>query len=602
MAGLKSPSKKKRDASKPSTVLVVFLVFFILVSLGLGVWGYYGYAGQEKLDAAAKNDRAAAKAEKEAKDYQMLMGAEARIAIGAPGNPKDPVVDPDDAVRAGELRKEFVEGNAKYKSHPQGKYYEPMLRLIEAMKSDLGGYDDNAKKYATSYRELVAKLSADLKSAQGQLATAETNLKAAKDEIQNLQTKQEQYWTKAMAEIKKGNLDSLKASTDRTKAMEDQFVLNQKLNQDIVELKDQAAAREDELKKRIRKLTEDTDKLAKGSPDAPAAAPANNARPGGDVHALLLDVSQGKPLWDLPLGKITRVDLQSRQVYLNLGSANGMKPEVTFNVFAAGRNGRADKGIKGTIEVIQVLDANSSLARITSIYDSDGREILLGDSTRGQPGREAENALKEGDLLFNPFWGSHVAIAGNIRFAGQASDNPAEQMRILTSFGNFLARQGITVDAYLDLNDGQIKGAITNRTRYLIRGDDLVDPARLSSRQKPVVAKDEGADEKNGQAANAEALPDRLKAINDAATAMRQEAIDKGLFIISTDNFLNAIGYRQPRGAAYEQAGFRPTAIFAGQPRQSLNAQTAPASKTAEPADEKRRKRRRRTKSDRRPN
>ena len=45
MAGLKTPSKKKRDSSKPSTVLIVFLVFFVLVSIGLGVWGYYGYAG-----------------------------------------------------------------------------------------------------------------------------------------------------------------------------------------------------------------------------------------------------------------------------------------------------------------------------------------------------------------------------------------------------------------------------------------------------------------------------------------------------------------------------------------------------------------------------
>src|SRR5205807_5484011 len=137
---------------------------------------------------------------------------------------------------------------------------------------------------------------------------------------------------------------------------------------------------------------------------------------------------------------------------------------VTFNVFGAGKNGRADGSLKGTLEVISVLGANSSLARITSIYDTDGREIVLGDAVRGRPSREAENALKEGDLLFNSFWGSRVAIAGNVPFAGQASDSPAEQMRILASFMHFLARQGITVDAYLDLNDGQIKGAITNRT------------------------------------------------------------------------------------------------------------------------------------------
>src|SRR5205807_9529217 len=92
-----------------------------------------------------------------------------------------------------------------------------------------------------------------------------------------------------------------------------------------------------------------------------------------------------------------------------------------------------------------------------------------------------ENALKEGDLLYNMFWGSRVAIAGNIQFAGQSSDSPAEQMRIMASFVNFLNRQGIGVDAYLDLNDGQVKGAITTRTRYLIRGDDLVDAAQAKA-------------------------------------------------------------------------------------------------------------------------
>ena len=112
-------------------------------------------------------------------------------------------------------------------------------------------------------------------------------------------------------------------------------------------------------------------------------------------------------------------------------------------------------------------------------------------------------------------------------------------------------RRGKTdVDAYLDLNDGQIKGAITNRTRYLIRGDDLVDPARLAAPRKKEapMEKEEGAEEKKAdekkadeknaedkkseetkeEPAKSEALPDRLKAINEAAAKMRQEAADKG--------------------------------------------------------------------------
>jgi hypothetical protein len=587
MAGLKSPSKKKRDSSKPNTVLIVFLVFFILVSIGLGVWGYYGYAGQEKLEAAAKNEKKNSQAERDFKDYHMFMGTEARTAIGAPGNPKDPIVDQDDAVFVTEIRKAFLDPNSKYKAAAYGKYYEPMAKLVDALKTDLGGYDENTKRYNTSYRELVTKLSSDLQEARARLATADSDLKAANDKYQALQTKQEKYWTTALADIKKGNKDALTASTERTKAMEEQFALNQKLGQDIEEVKNKAAEKQEELNRRIRKLTEDADKLAKQSGEA---LPVNNARAGGEQpHALLLDISQGKPLWDLPLGKVTRVDWQARQLYINLGSANGMKPDVTFNIFAAGKNGRADQALKGTIEVIRVLDANSSLARITSVYDAEGREIILGDTKHGRPSREAENALKEGDLLYNTFWGSRVAIAGNIHFAGQASDNPAEQMRIMQSFANFLSRQGIVVDAYLDLNDGQVKGAITNRTRYLIRGDDLIDPARLGTPRRKEAAKEDAGEEKEKKddADKAEAVPDRLKSISDAAAKMRQDAVDKGLLIISADNFLNCIGYREPRSAFAEANGFRPTIISAGQPSQPLGLQEAPAPKADERPDEK---------------
>ena len=52
MAGLKKSSKK--DANNPNMVLVIFLILFILTNIGVGVFAYYGYDGQEKLRAEAK--------------------------------------------------------------------------------------------------------------------------------------------------------------------------------------------------------------------------------------------------------------------------------------------------------------------------------------------------------------------------------------------------------------------------------------------------------------------------------------------------------------------------------------------------------------------
>ena len=89
MAGLKSPSRKKRDASKPGTVLIVFLVFFILLSIGLGVWGYYGYAEQDKLRNETKNAKISEKAKDDFAKLNQYMAYERSLAAGG-------VIDPTD--------------------------------------------------------------------------------------------------------------------------------------------------------------------------------------------------------------------------------------------------------------------------------------------------------------------------------------------------------------------------------------------------------------------------------------------------------------------------------------------------------------------------
>ena len=109
--------------------------------------------------------------------------------------------------------------------------------------------------------------------------------------------------------------------------------------------------------------------------------------------------------------------------------------------------GQADKFLKGTIEIIRVIDANTSLCRLTSLYDARGDEIALNDPTRGRAAREVEAAIREGDLIFNMFWNARVAVAGIVNFTGFTLDAPSEQMRQLSAFGDVLQRQGIALAA-----------------------------------------------------------------------------------------------------------------------------------------------------------
>ena len=186
--------------------------------------------------------------------------------------------------------------------------------------------------------------------------------------------------------------------------------------------------------------------------------------------------------------------------------------------------------LKGTVDVVRVIDANSSLAMITSLFDGQGQEIAINDPSLGRVRRESENPLKEGDLLFNMVFGLHVAIAGNINWEGQLSDSPAEQMRPCNP-SSACSRQGVVVDSYLDLTEGKLVGEIKQQTKLLITGAMLRNA------------------DTNEQA----------KKINDAISMIRGQAIDLGMFQISADNLAVVIGYRQTRSANdFSVSGFRP--------------------------------------------
>src|SRR5438093_1376025 len=82
MAAKKRSSRSRRpDSTSPNTVLVLFLVFFVLLSIGLGVWGYYGYAGQKELKDKAESAERAKNAAIKAERFANLFSREARVQL-----------------------------------------------------------------------------------------------------------------------------------------------------------------------------------------------------------------------------------------------------------------------------------------------------------------------------------------------------------------------------------------------------------------------------------------------------------------------------------------------------------------------------------------
>jgi hypothetical protein len=518
--------RSQGGSTSPNKVLVVFLVLFILATLGLGGWVYSIFGERHKWEASAKEALNKEKAAKKAEDWALLQSYELRNMLGDPSLQDD---KSSEFVQWQSLHDDFIAEEGGQPKIKEGNKFDAekdkdaFFKMVVNARNYLG-WNAQTHRYTATYQ---GKIKAALDDAATQRAGRYAELTkqvAQENQVRSLQKGYEKDRAAQMAKIEEGNAEALKAAKEKTKTMTaliaenaDQREKLDKLDKQYQADKAMWDAKNKMLESQLRTLgntspleKEKTVKGAKGQPVLVAQA-----------HALLLDISKGKPLWDRARGKIVRIDEQARQVYLDKGSRDGVKPGLTFNVFGAGHQGRAEGPFKGTIEVVRV-EPGTSVARITSLYDAQGNEIALNDPSPSKILRGGNNAWKENDLIFNLVWGAHVAVAGVVDWSGRGVEAPAAQQDELQQFLNVVESLGVTVDAYVDLRDGQLRGKLTPKTAYLIVGQKVFAGAK-------------GADQ------------GRVKAANDAIEALRKTSMDRGMFQISPDNFLNVIGYRRPR-------------------------------------------------------
>ncbi len=507
MAGLKK-SKRSKDTGSPNIVLVLFLIMFVISNIILGLWLYFSYEEKNRAlgDAvASRKEKQAAQAalkvyQTVADDFSQVLG---RKLTG------DEIKDLDVE------RKQMLAANSTYGKGE--KNIDTYRKQMEANRTELG-FTETSGEYNTTYDAKYKEEAEKAEKSQAALKKAQADLASLQAQFKELQAAQDKFFADASARFDKENRVVLGDARKQTDEMTKLIQVNAALNQQI----DEQNQKWQKIEKAYKiKIKDQELALEAKTQDRPDAVKGVDREP----HALLLDISLGKPLWDDPVGTITRVDGGNKEVTINIGSAKGVRPDLTFAVFAPSKYiaSRAEKQMKGSIEVIRVLGPHTSLARITAEFNPDF-------------------AMHEGDLLFNMFWGTHVAVTGYPSITGIPSDSPSEQQRQVNDFLYLLSRQGIIVDAYLDLTDGQVKGAMTPNTRFLIRGDDLrIDAKELE---------------------NKEPCAERALAVNNGVVTMRKDAIDKGIFVISARNFATAIGYRT--GNAKEQVDFRPQLPTAG--------------------------------------
>ena len=204
-------------------------------------------------------------------------------------------------------------------------------------------------------------------------------------------------------------------------------------------------------------------------------------------------------------GKVTLVESGQRLVWIDRGSADGLRPGIRFSVFDRDveRLGASRKGLKGVVEVSRVTGLHRSQARI---IDSDKLDPFL-----------------PGDVLFSPIWSpgqvEHFALVGLVDLNNDGRSD-------IEGLRRYVQESGARIRAWVD-GDGQRNGiAIDMSIKYLVVGGTPDPDSARTEKQRAVYSR-----------------------LIGHLTAMREEAYDHGVRVIRLNDFLTYIGYRPGLGS-----------------------------------------------------
>jgi hypothetical protein len=473
-AGSKSKRPYEATSGESNTGLVVTMIFFIIATLTLGVFTYLGYSGQTEYAEKEKKASNDAKTARKELNEELTRRLVYSIGTGAemPG---------DQAKLA------------------QVKAPDAFTKAIEGLKvADPNfAWDANQERPRESFRETMQKIKKERDAAVADKKAAEASFAEAKAAYDALNKSLNDKLAKATEDLKKAQNDAVEGAR---KEREDYVKMLANLDTEVSEaLKrerqkgadDQAAAERDK-----RKLQAEIEGLKKQLEVVRAQiAPPNSLEA------------------DTPKGKIMRIDREAGIAYINLGSADYIRPNLAFSVMPPSASGKtaASRERKGALEVTAVLEPHLSAARITDQSNPLRDPILVGD------------------VIFNPSWNSgqrqHVALAGIFDLDGDGRDDIQEVIRNLE-------RQGIIVDAWVDLRDRGIKGpGVTERTTYMVLGEMPQTPASVGRSGKPEDDPRFGA----------------VRDIMEKVAELQTKAKDKGLQPVAYRRYLTLVGYPLPK-------------------------------------------------------
>jgi hypothetical protein len=152
--------------------------------------------------------------------------------------------------------------------------------------------------------------------------------------------------------------------------------------------------------------------------------------------------------FEAPQGRVTNVLRGGQVVWINLGSADGLRPGVSFSVLGQDEIRVSDARPKAQLEVTRIGGAHLAEARV--VYSRDVRDPVL-----------------ENDKIYSPMWSPgrpvKFALAGTLDLNGDGIDDSKKLRGLIEASGGEVVAQ---IDA-----GGNRNGGLTKDTRWLVVGD-----------------------------------------------------------------------------------------------------------------------------------
>lgn len=336
-------------------------------------------------------------------------------------------------------------------------------------------FEEDMKKYApgenvdATYRSMLANLFTRYQTTEASEAQVKSQALDLDRKLRAVEAQKNAQIQAVEAEWKKTVENAAVASNQFS---EDRARIETEQQQLLLTLESQKGVFEEQIAARDAQLKQLNDQIAKMQTT---------------ITGLMGRLKPASVSFEVADGSISHVS-QGGLVWIDLGSADALRPLVTFSVYDADVRDTSRTDPKGTIEVKMVMSDHQAEARITS------------DDPR--------NPILRGDKIYSPAWQRgkqlHFAFTGIIDVNGDGASD-LQLVRNLVTLNDSL------VDAYLS-DEGNVEGAMSVSTRYLVLGR----------------------------------LPDgalRVKHL-EGWGAMNKEAVALGVETITLDQFLDQMGYR----------------------------------------------------------